>query len=122
MNHSAEIAALKARVATLEAQLNAATKAPRAEEPDSALIDGIPRDANGVVIPDPEAPGYEARMAAQREGQVRRDQEYRERSERGLPHGQFRDAFGMVRDADGNRVPLANVDAASAAQNEAEPQ
>lgn len=93
MNHTAEIRALKARIAELEAKLS-----PQAQEPQAfAYPDGIARNGRGEVIPAPDALSFEERY--ERECQERREAEACRKAELAANGNLYRDPCGLWRDA-----------------------
>jgi hypothetical protein len=107
MNHGAEIAALKRRIAALEAKID-----PPAREPIPFQL-GPARNGRGEVVLAPDAEQRRERQIAEdRENEERRKRA--EDAERKAFGGAFKDHLGMWRSSDGRRVPAAEAAALEA--------
>jgi hypothetical protein len=100
MKQSEQLKALEARIAELEAKLDAEPQPM--PEPEPIRITSAPLNNRGEVIVDPNLPSYEERMAQRRaQEEATAKAEWEERT-KGLPPGHWRDNSGLIRDADGN--------------------
>lgn len=104
----AEMNAIKARLAELEMQQQPKPH-PAALVELVSYPDSIKRDGKGFTVVDPDLPSYEERMAKRAaEEKATAKAEWDRRTE-GLPPGLWRDNSGLVRNSDGERVLIPQV-------------
>lgn len=105
MKQSERIEALEARISQLEAQLN---PPPQPKPEPFRYFDGLERDGQGNVIPNPNLPSYEERMAQRRASEEANEKALWAQRTAGLPAGHWRDNSGLIRDAEGALVTLSS--------------